>query len=333
MSFNKKITLANGEQIPQIGLGTWLSAPGEVGKAVEIAIRQGYRHIDEAMVYKNQPEVGEALKKVIPSVVKREDLFITSKLWNHDHRAADVERELDETLAQLGVDYVDLYLVHWPIAFPAGAFVTRHPDSSKEEFIVDTSVDLVETWTAMTELPKSKVKSIGVSNFSIDHIKGIAEATGVWPVVNQIEAHPLLQQPELEAFCKEHNIHITAYSPLGHGLEGKKMLTEYPEVQEIAKKLNAEPAQVLIAYGAKRGYSVVPKSTNEARLKTNFTQVELPEEDYEKLSALYGKYGRTRFNIPFTYHYAPSDLKWDVNIFNEPEEKTATNHINVGVKA
>ncbi|TCD69587.1 hypothetical protein EIP91_007009 [Steccherinum ochraceum] len=323
MSLGKKITLANGQQIPQIGLGTWLSAPGEVGKAVEIAIRNGYRHIDEALV-------GEVLKKIVPSVVKREELFITSKLWNHSHRAADVEKELDETLAQLGTDYVDLYLIHWPIAFPPGGLTTPHPDPAKvkDEFALDPSVSIVETWTAMTKLPKSKVKSIGVSNFSIHHIKAIAEATGVWPVVNQIEAHPLLQQDELDAFCKEHNIHITAYSPLGHGLEGKKMLTDYPEVKEIAQKLNVEPAQVLIAYGVKRGYSVVPKSVNEARLKTNFQQVELSDEDYKKLLALREKHGHTRFNIPYTYHYQPYDLKWDVNIFNEPVEQTAAVQIN-----
>ncbi|KAH8103435.1 Aldo/keto reductase [Cristinia sonorae] len=328
MSFGKKITLANGETIPQLGLGTWLSAPGEVGKAVEIAIRNGYRHIDAAMVYRNQNEVGDALKKVIPSVVKREELFITSKLWNHNHHAADVEKELDETLAQLGLDYIDLYLIHWPIAFPTGNLITK--STEKEELVVDTSVSLVETWTAMTKLPKSKVKSIGVSNFSPAHIEGIAKATGVWPVVNQIEAHPLLQQDELDAFSKEHNIHITAYSPLGHSLEGGKMLIDYPEVKEVAEKLNVEPAQVLIAYAIHRGYSVVPKSVTESRIIKNFQQIELSAEDYAKIAALKEKYGHKRFNVPITYNYPPNDLKWDINIFDEEVEKSATNQINIG---
>ncbi|KAG6827177.1 hypothetical protein H0H93_015790, partial [Arthromyces matolae] len=156
MSFKKHITLSNGAQLPQIGLGTWMSKPKEVENAVEIAVRNGYRHLDLAMIYENQDEVGAALKKVIPSVVKREDLFITSKLWNSAHQPDQVEKELEETLTQLGVDYVDLYLVHWPIAFPPGnGFYPPH--ATKEgEVVIDTETTLVDTWKAMINLPKSK---------------------------------------------------------------------------------------------------------------------------------------------------------------------------------
>ncbi|KAG6830943.1 hypothetical protein H0H87_006704 [Tephrocybe sp. NHM501043] len=317
MSLGKQITLSTGAQLPQIGLGTWLSAPKEVENAVEIAVRHGYRHLDLAMIYENQHEVGAALKKVIPSVVKREDLFMTSKVWNSSHQPAEVEKELDETLRQLGTDYLDLYLIHWPIAFPPGNGLYP-PHSIKEgEVAIDTETTLVDTWKAMIALPKSKVRAIGVSNFTVEQLKGIIAATGVVPIVNQIEAHPLLPQDELVAFCKEKNIHITAYSPLGNNLIGKPKLTENEVVIEIAKKLDATPAQVLVAWGAHRGYSVIPKSVQEPRIKSNFQQVVLSQEDYEKITAI-GVGNYTRFNIPFTYK-----PKWDVNIFDEPAEKEA----------
>ncbi|PCH35658.1 aldehyde reductase 1 [Wolfiporia cocos MD-104 SS10] len=316
MSFGKVITLSNGQPIPQIGLGTWLSKPHEVENAVEIAVRHGYRHLDLARIYENQDEVGRALKKVIPEVVKREDLFITSKLWNSSHRKELVEKELDETLGQLGLTYLDLYLIHWPVAFQPGRglFPTRD-----DKIDLDTETSLVETWEAMIALLKTgKVKAIGVSNFTKEHIQGIVDATGVWPAVNQIEAHLLLPQDDLVAYCKEHNVHITAYSPLGNNVFGKPKLTDYPEVQAIAQKLGATTAQVLIAWGVYRGYSVIPKSVQQERIVSNFKQVELSAEDYEALSAI-GKRDPTRFNTP--YLYTP---QWDINIFNESQEVSAT---------
>ncbi|OBZ69679.1 Aldehyde reductase 1 [Grifola frondosa] len=326
MSFGKVIPLATGASIPQIGLGTWLSKPNEVENAVEIAIRNGYRHIDCAMIYENQDEVStfelvssfllttfagrSCAEESDPSVVKREELFITSKLWNNSHKAELVEKELDATLSQLGLDYLDLYLVHWPVAFASGGAL-QPPDPEKEGWVkLDTETPLVETWKAMIELPKTgKVKAIGVSNFTIEHIKGIVEATGVWPVVNQVEAHPLLLHEDLVAFCKEHNIHLTAYSPLGNNMVGQKRLTEYP--------------RSLRSHRSSRGFSVIPKSVQEERIVSNFKQVELSDEDFARITEL-GHKNPTRFNMPFTY-----PPKWDINIFGDKAEQGAMHKIRI----
>ncbi|KAF8627656.1 hypothetical protein AX15_004348 [Amanita polypyramis BW_CC] len=320
MSLGKSVSLSNGTSIPQIGFGTWLSKPREVEFAVEVAVRDGYRHLDLAKVYQNQREVGAALKKVIPSVVKREDLFITSKLWNTAHKAEHVEPALDDTLAELGLEYLDLYLIHWPVAFVPGEHLSdlfpKNEDGSSAA--IDADVSLVETWKAMLALPKSKVRAVGVSNFTVEHLEAIISATGVAPVVNQIEAHPLLLQDDLRAYCQSKNIHITAYSPLGNNVIGKPNLIQHPVVNEVAKKLNVTPAQVLIAWGAARGYIAIPKSVHEDRIRSNFQQIELPKEDYDKITSL-GVGGHTRLNIPRAY----TDLPWDVNIFNEDIEKTA----------
>jgi len=324
MSFGKSISLPSGALLPQIGLGTWLSKNKEVEHAVEYAVKHGYRNFDLAMIYRNQEEVGAALKKVIPSVVKREDLFITSKLWNSAHRPAEASKELDETLKQLGVDYLDLYLIHWPAAFPAGnGLVPDHP-TKKGETHLDLDTSLVDTWKAMIALSNTgKVKHIGVSNFTIEQIEGIVKATGVTPAVNQIEAHPLLPQDDLVAYCKEKGIHITAYSPLGNNLAGKPKLTDHAKIQEVATRLGATPAQVLIAWGVYRGYSVIPKSVQKERIVSNFEQIELSKENYEEISAIgHGNY--TRFNIP--YNYSP---RWDISIFGEPDEKNATNQVKI----
>ncbi|KIM63911.1 hypothetical protein SCLCIDRAFT_673144 [Scleroderma citrinum Foug A] len=328
MSLGKVITLNNGRTIPQIGLGTWLSESNEVENAIEIAVRAGYRHLDLARVYMNQDEVGRALKKVIPSVVKREDLFITSKLWNNAHQPDQVEPALDETLKQLGLEYLDLYLVHWPVAFPPGNDLFPRVPNEQDVTLIDTETSLVDTWKAMIKLLNTgKVKSIGVSNFTIAQLKGIIAATKTIPktipAVNQVEAHPHLLHDDLLGYCKEEGIHITAYSPLGNNLIGLPLLTEHPIVQEVAKKLAATPAQVLIAWGTYRGYSVIPKSVHEDRIKSNFEQVELCKEDYEKITSI-GANNHRRFNIPITYK-----PKWDINVFDEQEEKVATHKVKI----
>ncbi|KIJ15611.1 hypothetical protein PAXINDRAFT_169060 [Paxillus involutus ATCC 200175] len=321
MSLGRVILLNTGAAIPQIGLGT-CSNPTEMENAVDIAIRNGYRHLDLAMVYRNQDEVGRALKKVIPSVVSREQLFITSKLWNSSHHLQVVEAELDETLKQLGLTYLDLYLVHWPAAFVPGNGL--FPLRSDGEVHLDTKTSLVDTWKAMIKLlDTGKVKAIGVSNFNIAQIQGIIDATGVVPAINQIEAHSRLPQDDLLAYCKENGIHITAYSPLGNNFVGVPMLTENVVVQEVANKLGATPAQVLVAWGVYRGYSVIPKSAQESRIISNFKQVELSQEDCEKVSSI-GVGNVRRYNIPETYKQ-----KWNINIFGEEIERGAAVQVKI----
>jgi len=214
------------------------------------AVEAGYRHLDCAYVYDNQDEVrpapiyplppfaspllstlqfanragwvqvGAALKKVIPSAIRREELFITSKLWNNAHHPAEVEKQLDITLSQLGTPYLDLYLIHWPVAFVSGQKTFPVRADKPDEVEIDVNISLVDTWKAMIALRKmGKVKAIGVSNFTVQHLEAIIKATGERPTVNQIEAHPLLPQDDMVEYCKTQGIHITAYSPLGNNSE------------------------------------------------------------------------------------------------------------------
>ncbi|PWN47154.1 Aldo/keto reductase [Violaceomyces palustris] len=307
--------------MPQIGLGTWLSQPGEVEQAVEHAIKAGYKHIDGAKIYHNHNEVGAAIKKCIPSVIKREDLWVTSKLWNNAHKPENVQPACEQSLKELGLDYLDLYLIHWPVPFQFVSWEKKDlvPKDEAGKLLLDRETSLVDTWKAMIELKKTGlVKSIGVSNFTKEMLEAIIKATGVVPSVNQIEAHPLLPQDDLVEYCNQNKINITAYSPLGNNLTGQTKIVDYPQVREIAQKTGSDPAQVLIAWGVKRGYSVIPKSVTPSRIESNFKQVVLSDEDYESINQLVKDGKTTRFNVPITY-----DPSWPINLFDEEVEKEA----------
>jgi alcohol dehydrogenase (NADP+) len=288
-------TLSSGDKIPAIGLGTWKANESVVGAAVETAIKAGYRHIDCAAIYLNEGEIGQALKKCIQDkLVTREELWITSKLWNSYHASKDVEPALKNSLSNLCIDYLDLYLMHWPIAFNKS--VGLGMPGSGNDFISLDEVPLNETWEAMEALVgKGLVRNIGVSNFSKGKLEAILKNSKIKPAVNQIECHPFLLQDELANFCKNHNIHITAYSPLGSPDRPKTMkkenelsLLNNEVILEIANKYEATPAQILISWQIHRGNSVIPKSTNETRIIENLMaqNIQLTSEDMQAINSL-----------------------------------------------
>jgi glycerol 2-dehydrogenase (NADP+) len=247
MSVNTHFKLNTGAPIPAVGLGTWQSAPGEVAAAVEHALKSGYRHIDAAFVYQNEKEVGEGLKKAFATgEIKREDVFVTSKLWCTFHQTGLPEKCLDQTLQNLGLDYIDLWLMHWPVPMnPNGnhPLFPKHEDGSRD---LDTKWSYVDTWKGMEEVQKSgKVKAIGVSNFSVPYLEKLLSEATIVPAANQIENHPYLPQQEIVDFCKEKGILVQAYSPLGS--TGSPLFQE-EGVQEVAKKHNVGPGTVLISY-------------------------------------------------------------------------------------
>lgn len=281
----RTLAFSNSDRIPVFGLGTWLSKPTEIYDAVTVAIKSGYRQIDCAYIYKNEKEVGEALKNAMTSgFVKREELFITSKLWNSFHQPEKVESAVRQSLADLQLDYLDLYLMHWPLAFKK-----EQAENAGDLFSLE-EIPLEKTWEAMVELKrKGLVKHIGVSNFSIPKLKKLMTAQEK-PEMNQVEIHPYFQQDELIQFCKDNNVLVTAYSPLGsrHLMKNEDSIVTNPIVQEIAQKHNSTPAQVILAWGMQRETIVIPKSVNAKRINENFgaNSVALDDDDMKKMKGL-----------------------------------------------
>lgn len=255
------VTLNNGLDMPQLGFGVWKVPEEEVTDAVSSAIKAGYRSIDTAKVYGNEAGVGKAIKE---SNVPREDLFITTKLWNADQGYENTLKAFDESMEKLGLDYLDLYLIHWPT--PA----------------YDT---YVESYKALEKLyHDGRVKAIGVCNFNIDHLERITNECDVKPVLNQVECHPYLQQKELKAFCKEHDIYLEAYSPL---MNGRDVLAE-EAITTIAKRHNKTAAQVILRWHLQSESIVIPKSVTPSRIKENMDvfDFELSASDMDKIASL-----------------------------------------------
>lgn len=242
------IQLANHVAMPQLGLGVWQAKNGdEVCAAVLAAIKAGYRLIDTASAYGNEKGVGRAIKD---SGVDRSQLFVTTKLWNADQGYDKTLAAYQTAVQQLGLDYVDLYLIHWPAP-------------SKDNYI--------DSWRAMETLYKDgRVRAIGVSNFTISHLKRLQRETTIVPMVNQIEIHPYYQQTELRAYCAAHNISVESYSPLGGKSRRGGNLLQEPMIKRIASSYNVSPAQVIIKWHLEQGLIVIPKSVRPVRIKENY---------------------------------------------------------------
>eukprot|EP00357_Protocruzia_adherens_P003104 CAMPEP_0114994536 /NCGR_PEP_ID=MMETSP0216-20121206/13194_1 /TAXON_ID=223996 /ORGANISM="Protocruzia adherens, Strain Boccale" /LENGTH=307 /DNA_ID=CAMNT_0002358409 /DNA_START=32 /DNA_END=955 /DNA_ORIENTATION=- len=296
-------TLNNGNKIPQIALGTWQSRDDDVEKAVVAAIDAGYRAIDTAPVYGNEPSIGKALKECFESgKVTREEIFITTKVWSNNKRAADVRKSCQKSLEDLGLDYIDLLHIHWPWCGDIN-FAEKKMDMEY--------VPLSETWGAFEQLVEDGlVKNIGLSNFNVQLILDLVSYAKIKPAVLQVEIHPYYPQTDLVNWCATQRILVEAYCPLGLGsvpgapVPDLKKLIEREEITEIASRLGKTPAQVILSWGLTRGTRVLPKSSNPTRLAENLQagSFRLSKEDMDKIDAIpeRGMYYDifTRFGLP-----------------------------------
>lgn len=290
------VNLSNGKSVPIVGLGTWKSKPGEVKQAVKDAIDAGYRHFDCAFIYQNENEIGEALQeKIGDGSVKREDLFITSKCWNTFHSRDKVFECLKKSLSLLKLDYLDLYLIHWPLGYKEDGELFPKDENGK---FLYSDIDYLETWKAMEDChKKGLVRSIGLSNFNSVQIKRICSNATIKPVMLQVECHPYLTQSSLIEFCKDLNIAVTAYSPLGSpdrpwAKPDDPQLLEEPKIKEIGNKYNKSSAQVLLRYQVQRGVIVIPKSVTKQRIISNIQlfDFELTPEEMETITSFNRNY-------------------------------------------
>ncbi len=275
------IELSTGAHIPQLGFGVFQIDPDETAGAVKTALDIGYRHIDTAEMYQNEAGVGQGVRD---SGVDRADVFVTSKLNNGFHEPDAARKAFDETMSKLGFDYVDLFLIHWPLPTLYGG-------------------DYISTWQTLEEFRRDgRARSIGVSNFQVAHLERLANETDTVPAVNQIEVHPYFVNDEVRQYCREHGIAVEAWSPIAQG----KVLDD-PVVTQIAEAAGKSPAQVVLRWHVQRGDIVFPKSVTPERIEENFAlfDFELSGHDVDALTALHkGEDGRTGPN-PDTFDYIP----------------------------
>ncbi len=278
-----RFVLNNGSgEIPALGFGTSLSDRNETRNAVKTAVEVGFRHLDAAERYRNEAEVGAALKELFADgTVRREDLFVTTKLWNNNHRPQRARPALQASLDRLGLDAVDLYLVHTPFAFQPGD--DQDPRDPHGAVVYDDGVTLEETWAAMESLvDEGLTRAIGLSDIDVNGTRKIVNTARIKPAAVEVESHPYHPQWELHELCKTEGIILLAFASLGHALEPR--LLDDPLVVSIARRLGKTPAQVLLAWGIQRGSAVLTASVKPARISENFDVTALPESAIQEIN-------------------------------------------------
>ncbi|KAI5067573.1 hypothetical protein GOP47_0018101 [Adiantum capillus-veneris] len=309
---DSSIVLSSGYKMPVLGLGVWRAEPELLHSLILEAIRLGYRHFDCAADYKNEKEVGQALAEAFrQGLVKRDDLFITTKLWNSDH--GHVREACEDSLKNLQLDYLDLYLVHFPLATRhTGVGSTSSALDGNGVLDIDVTISLETTWHSMEDLVSAGlVRSIGISNYDIFLTRDCLAYSKIKPAVNQIETHPYFQRDSLVKFCQKHGVVVTAHTPLGGGVANKEWFgsvsaLDDPVIQKIAKKYNRTPAQIALRWGIQRKTIVIPKSSKIERLKENMDifEFELSEED---MTTMKGVDKKLRTNQPAVF--------WGIDLF------------------
>ncbi len=288
----RNFALNDGDgEIPALGFGTLVSDTAETRSATKAAVEAGFRHLDCAERYRNEEEVGAALKELFAQgTVRREDLFVTTKLWNNNHRPERVKSALQASLNRLGLDSVDLYLVHTPFAFQPGD--DQDPRDPHGAVVYDDGVTLDETWTAMEALVDDGLsRAIGLSDIDVDGTRKIVNGARIKPAVVEVESHPYHPQWDLHEYCTTEGIILLAFAPLGHAMEPR--LLDDPLVVSMARRFGKTPAQVLLAWGIQRGSAVLTSSVRPARIVENFDVTALPESAIHEISELET---RIRFN-------------------------------------
>lgn len=277
-----KIPLAHGAgTIPAVGFGTLIRDAVAARRAIEAALKVGFRHLDCAELYRNEDVVGAAMQAAFAAgTVSRNELFVSSKLWNNNHRPERVKPALEASLRRLQLDDLDGYLVHTPFAFQPGD--EQYPKDKRGEPAYDSGVTLIETWQAMERLvDEGKCKSIGLSDITLDRLKEIVALARIKPSVVQVESHPYLPEWELLDFCRQHGIVLLAFAPLGHGMAPR--ITDDPVIKAIAQRVRKTPAQVALAWAVQRGTALLTTSTDPAHISENFDISMLPQDAMEEI--------------------------------------------------
>ena len=281
----RKIPLPHGGgRMPALGFGTLIPDAALTISATRDALEAGFRHFDCAERYGNEHEVGEALQAGLAAGgIAREDIFVTTKLWNSNHRAERVEPAFEASLARLRISYLDLYLIHTPFAFQAGD--EQDPRDPNGNVIYDRDVTLLDTWRALEKLVDGgKCRAIGLSDIGLEELKNIYAAARIKPAVVQVEAHPYLPETELLEFCKQNGIAFLAFAPLGHGMRPGPL--EDPVILAIAARVGKTPAQVLLAWAVQRGTALLTTPRSAARARENFDITALPEDALEEINRI-----------------------------------------------